>query len=299
MHLPGNIHVSNPTSQIIELTEANFVEVVGKSRQMPVLVDFWADWCAPCKQLAPILEKLAREWQGQVLVAKVNADREPMITQQFGVRGLPTLKLVVQGQLAGELVGAQPESAIRALLAQFLAPGAEEPAEAEAPDFHAQVMAAAEAGHVEDAMAALREQLAAEKDDHRSREMLAELLLQEGRHDEAAQVLADTAAVPQLKRVNALLAFARRTDSIPALRELEARMSADAGPETRYQLALRLVTANRMEDGLDLLLQLMRSDRQYGDDVARKTLLEVFEMLGREDPLTVQYRRRMASLLLR
>lgn len=287
--------MNQPASPIVELTEENFVGIVGRSRQVPVLVDFWADWCAPCKQLTPVLEKLAREWQGRVLVAKVNADREPMIVQQFGVRGLPTLKLVYQGQLAGELVGAQPEAAIRQLLAPYLG-GEDAPAE-ESPegDFHSQVLSAAEAGHVEDAIAALREQLAANKDDHRSREMLAELLLQEGLLDEAAAALADTAAVPALKRVNAVLAFSRRADGLPHLRELENAAAADT--QTRFHLAVRLVTANRVEEGMELLLQIMRSDRQYGEDAARKTLLEVFDMLGRDDPVTVQYRRRMASLL--
>lgn len=286
-----------PSSLIVDITEANFVETIERSRLTPVLVDFWADWCAPCKQLAPVLEKLAREWHGKVLIAKVNADSEPVITQQFGVRGLPSLKLVFQGQLAGELVGAQPEAAIRALLAPFLAAPAQEEATPEPPDFHAQVMAAAAAGQIEDAMAALREQLASQKDDHRSREMLAELLLQENRTDEAAELLFDTSAIPQLKRVNALLAFARRTEGIPTLQELEARVSGDAGPEARYHYALRLVTSNRIEEGLDMLLTVMRTDRQYSDDVARKALLEVFEMLGRDDPVTVQYRRRLASLL--
>jgi putative thioredoxin len=281
-------------SPVIDMTEANFVEIVGQSRQLPVLVDFWADWCAPCKQLSPVIEKLAREWQGKVLVVKVNADREPMITQQFGVKGLPTLKLVFQGQLAGELVGAQPEAAIRKLLAPFLS---EDEAGDPNDDFHAQVMAAAEAGHTEDAMAALREKLASDKDDHRSREMLAEILLQEGRLDETAEVLADTGSVAALKRVNALLAFARRTESLPSLAELEQVAVADPGSDTHYRLALRLVTANRLESGLDLLLQVMRSDRQYGEDAARRTLLEIFDMLGRDDPLTLHYRKRMASML--
>lgn len=281
-------------SPVIELTEANFADVIGRSRQLPVLVDFWADWCAPCKQLSPVIEKLAREWQGQVVVAKVNADREPMITQQFGVRGLPTLKLVSQGQLVGELVGAQPEAAIRKLLAPFLAGDTGANPE---DDFHAQVLAAAEAGHTEDAMAALREKLASDKQDHRSREMLAEILLQEGRLDEAADVLAETGGVLALKRVNALLAFARRTESLPPLRDLEQAAAAGAASEDRYRLALKLVTVNRLEDGLDILLQVMRSDRQYGDDAARRTLLEIFDMLGRDDPLTQQYRKRMATLL--
>lgn len=289
--------MSSQSDLMIDLTEANFADVVGRSRQIPVLVDFWADWCAPCKQIAPVLEKLARELKGKLLVAKVNADREPLVTQQFGVRGLPTLKLIVQGQLAGELVGAQPEAAIRQWLAPFLAASEpESPAEDE-QDFHGSVLALLADGHFEEAAAALTARLAEDKNDHRAREMLAEILVQESRLDEAAELLSAADAVPELKRARALLAFARRTDGIPSLHALELQMAADAGTETRYRYALRLVTANRLPEGLDMLLQVMRADRQYGEDAARKSLLEVFDMLGRDDPLTVEYRRRMASML--
>ncbi len=289
--------MSSQSDLMIDLSESNFADVVGRSRQMPVLVDFWADWCAPCKQMAPVLEKLARELKGRLLVAKVNADREPLVTQQFGVRGLPTLKLIVQGQLAGELVGAQPEAAIRQWLAPFLAASEPEAPADDEQDFHGSVLALLADGHLEAAAAALTARLAEDKNDHRAREMLAEILVQESRLDEAAELLSAVDAVPELKRVRALLAFARRTDGIPPLQALELQAAADTGSETRYRYALRLVTANRIPEGLDLLLQVMRADRQYGDDAARKSLLEVFDMLGRDDPLTVEYRRRMPSML--
>jgi len=288
--------MANRTDYIVDLTEANFAEVIGRSRQLPVLVDFWADWCAPCKQLGPVLEKLAHEFRGAFILAKVNADHEQLITQQFGVRGLPTLKLVVQGQLAGELVGAQPEAAIRKLLAPHL--GAPPPAADEAGDFHAQVLAAVQDGHVEDALAALGEHLRVKKDDHKSRELLAEILLQHNRLDDARRVLAEAPAdVVELKRARALLAFAGRSQQLPELAVLEARMQGSPDTATRYHYAVRLITAARLEEGMDLLLDIFRKDRQYEDDIARKTLLEVFEMLGRDDPLAAQYRRRLANYL--
>ncbi len=282
---------------LVDLTEANVAAVLGRSQQVPVLADFWADWCAPCKQMAPILEKLAHEYKGRFILARVNADREPMITRQFGVQGLPTLKLVFQGQLVGELTGTQSEAAIRRLLAPCLAAAvpAEEPA---GHDFYAQVLAALQAGHVEEAMAALSAKLRDEKDDHKSRTLLAEVLLQENRLDEAQSVLdAASADIVELQRPRALLAFARRVASVPILAELEALMRGEPTTEIRYHYALRLVSGNRLEEGLDLLLDIVRRDRQYGEDAARKTLLEVFGMLGRDDPLTATYRRRMAGLL--
>lgn len=284
---------------IVDLTEANFADIVGRSRQLPVLVDFWADWCAPCKQIAPVLEKLANELKGRFVLAKVNADREPLIAQQFGVRGLPTLKLVSQGQLAGELVGAQPEAAIRKLLEPFLGANAAVPAApAEEVSFHAQVLAILQAGRIEDAIAALHEQLRIDKDDHKSRTLLTEVLLQAGRIDDAQAVLdAIPATVVELQRPRALTAFARRVTGLPGLRELEAVISTAATTGTRYHYALRLVTAGRIEEGLRLLLDILRTDRQFGEDAARLAMLEIFEMLGREDPLTGQYRRRLAAIL--
>lgn len=281
---------------ILDLTEANVEEVLGRSLHVPMLVDFWADWCAPCKQLAPILDKLAHEYQGRFILARVNADHEPMIAQQFGVRGLPTLKLVFQGKLAGELVGVQTEVAIRKLLASCLAaPADEAPA---VPDFHAQVLAAFQAGHVEEAVAALSAKLRDDQADHKSRVLLAEILLQTDQLDEA-QVLLDAAPadVADFRRPRALLAFALRMAELPPLEVLETLMSQAPTTETRLHYALRLIGGSQLEGGLDQLLDILRRDRQYGEDAARKALLEVFDMLGRDDPLTGEYRRRMASLL--
>lgn len=292
---------SNTADYIVDLTEANFAAVIDRSRQVPVLVDFWADWCAPCKQIGPMLDKLAREMKGRFVLAKVNADAEPLVTQQFGVRGLPTLKVVWQGQLAGELVGAHPEAAVRNLLQPFLGDAVPGEEEVEEPDFHAVVMSAVQQGRMEDALAALTEQLRTDPEDHRTRVMLAELLLQEGRLDEATEVLdsAPASAAGDLRRPRALLAFARRAETLPPLQALQERLQAgQPDTELHFHYALRLVTANQVEDGLDRLLDILRRDRQYGEDAARKALLEILEMLGRDDPLTPVYRRRMANYLL-
>lgn len=281
---------------IVDLTEANFAEVLGRSRQVPVLVDFWADWCAPCKQLGPVLDKLAHEYKGGFILARVNADQEPLITQQFGVRGLPTLKLVVQGQLAGELTGAHPEAAVRKLLAPHLAAvPAEEPEPANS--FHDQVLAAVAAGQVDDAIAALSAHLRDQQDDHPSRVLLTEILLQENRQADARKLLESAPQVPELKRARALLAFAERAETVPPLRALEEAMAGTPDTATRYGYALRLVMIGRIEEGLDLLLQILRADRAWNDDAARRTLLDIFDLLGRDDPLTQQYRRRLATLL--
>lgn len=280
---------------VVDLTEANFAEVLGRSRQVPVLVDFWADWCAPCKQLGPVLDKLAAEFKGGFILARVNADQEPLITQQFGVRGLPTLKLVVQGQLAGELTGAHPEAAVRNLLAPHLAAAPVEPEPVSS--FHDQVLAAVDAGRIDEAVAALSAHLRDQKDDHSSRVLLTEILLQENRQAEARALLEAAPAVPELKRARALLAFAERAEITPPLRDLESAMAAQPDTATRYSYALRLVMIGRIEEGMDLLLQILRTDRTYGDDAARRTLLDIFDLLGRDDPLTQQYRRRLATLL--
>lgn len=289
----------------IELTEQNFAEVVARSRQVPVLVDFWADWCAPCKQIGPILDKLAREMKGAFLLAKVNADQQPLVTQQFGVRGLPTLKLVVQGQLVDELVGAHPESAIRQMLAPYLGepPAGDAEAEAEADPlmaFHARVIEAVEAGQLEDALAALAQHLEKTADDHRGRRLLAELLLQEGRLDEAAALLdaAPEAAAAELRGTRALLAFSRRLEGVPSLQQLQGALASGAADtQTKFNAALRLVGGGRAQEGMDMLLEILRRDRAFGEDAARKALLEVLDLLGRDDPLTAVYRRKLASAL--
>ncbi len=165
-------------ASIIDVTEQNIQQVLESSRQIPVLFDFWASWCQPCLQMAPLLEKLAGEYQGKFLLAKVDADAQQNIAAQFGVRSLPSLKLVYQGQLVSELDGAQTEGALRQWLAPVVDPDAAQAEQEE--QFLEQVRQAIEAGHGGQAEQALRQTLSEQPDKHAFRALLVEYLLGEG-----------------------------------------------------------------------------------------------------------------------
>ncbi|KAF0808801.1 thioredoxin [Alcanivorax sp. S71-1-4] len=217
---------------IIDLTEHNLTEVLEASRRMPVIVDFWADWCQPCQQMAPVLEKIVREQAGRVLLAKVNADQQQVIAGQFGVRSLPTLKLVYQGQLVAELSGLQTEAALRQWLAPVLGnPEEDEAAQEEA--FLEQVRGAIAAGHGEQAEAVLRQTLAQEPDRHALRALLVEYLLGDGRVQDAQSVLADVAEdVETLRPFRARFALLEEFAEAPVpLSELARQIEQPESPE--------------------------------------------------------------------
>ncbi len=285
----------NPS--IIDVTEQNIQQVLEASRQTPVLVDFWASWCQPCQQMAPTLEKLASEYQGKLILAKVNADEQPNITAQFGVRSLPSLKLVYQGQLVSELEGAQSEGALRKWLEPVLDPGAAQK-EQEA-QFLEQIRMAIGAGQGEKAEQALRQTLQQQPDQHAFRALLVEYLLGEGQLDEAQSVLAEvTEDVEELRPFRARFALLEKlADSNESLHQLAERIQADAKPEDLHAYGLRAAAAGQFEAGLEALLRLLRDHRDYQDGVARQALLQVFECLPKGDPLASEYRRRMFTYL--
>jgi putative thioredoxin len=282
---------------IIDVTPANLQQVLQASTQTPVIIDFWADWCQPCKQMAPLLDKLVRELAGRVLLARVNADEQQAVAAQFGVRSLPTLKLVFQGRLVDELVGAQTESALRQWLEPVLA-GSDPEADAEA--FVEQVKLAIAHGHGADAEAALRDALLHEPDRHSFRATLVEYLLGEGRLDEAQSVLAEIAEdVAELRPFRARFALlAELKEAAPvSLAALAARVAATPTAEELYQYGLRAAAAGQFEAGLAALLQMLRDHREHGDGLARAALLKVFECLPKGDPLASEYRRKMFNYL--
>jgi len=282
---------------IIDVTPANLQQVLQASMQTPVIVDFRADWCQSCKQMAPLLEKLVRELEGKVLLARVNADEQQEVAAQFQVRSLPTLKLVVQGRLVDELVGAQTEAALRQWLAPVLA---EQDPEADAEAFIEQVRLAIAHGHGAEAEAALRDALMHEPAQHGFRAALVEYLLGEGRLDEAQSVLAEIAEdVPELRPFRARFALlAELKESAPvSLAELSARVAATPTPEDLYQYGLRAAAAGQFEAGLAALLQMLRDHGDFGDGLARAALLKVFDCLPKGDPLASEYRRKMFNYL--
>lgn len=285
----------NPS--IIDVTEQNIQQLLEMSRQTPVLVDFWASWCQPCQQMAPTLEKLASEYQGKLILAKVNADEQPNITAQFGVRSLPSLKLVYQGQLVSELEGAQSEGALRKWLEPVLDPDAAQ--KEQETQFLEQIRMAIGAGQGEKAEQALRQTLQQEPDKHAFRALLVEYLLGEGRLDEAQSVLAEIAEdVEELRPFRARFALLEKVpDSAESLHQLAARIETDAKPEDLHAYGLRAAAAGQFEAGLDALLRLLRDHRDYQDGVARQALLQVFECLPKGDPLASEYRRRMFTYL--
>ena len=281
----------------IDVTEQNVQQLLEHSRQVPVLFAFWASWSQPSQQMTVVLEKLVQEYQGKFVLAKVNADEQANLTSQFGVRDLPSLKMVYQGQLVSELEGAQTESAVRQWLTPVVDPDAAQQEQEEG--FLEQIRMAIDAGQGAQAEQALRQMLSEQPDKHAFRALLVEYLLGEGRTDEAQSVLAEvTEDVEALRPFRARFALLEKLDNDGVgLKELQARIERDGKPEDLHAYGLRAAAAGQFKAGLDALLRLLRDHRDYQDGVARSALLEVFECLPKGDPLASEYRRKMFTYL--
>ncbi len=277
------------------VTEANFGEaVIERSREVPVLVDFWAEWCGPCRMLMPVLSRLADEYRGRFVLAKVNTDAEQGLAMRYGIRGIPALKLFRNGEVVEELVGVQPESTIRAMIDRYI----ERPADR----VREEARAAVRAGAPETAVALLRRALEEEPDYAPLRLDLAAALAAAGRFDEAEEAFS---ALPREvrdsaegKALAARLLFARAaTEAPPRERLEEALREGRAGSDELYALAARRVVAGEHEGALELLLELLRRDPGYRDGAARRAVLAVFDLLGGEGELVQRYRKRLFALL--
>ncbi len=277
---------------IFEVTADNFSQVVLQgSQQTPVLVDFWADWCQPCRMLMPVLGKLAEEYKGQFILAKVNSDENQALAQQYGVRSLPTVKLFKQGQPVDEFMGALPEGQVREFLDRHI--------ERESDKLLDQAMAMLAAGDQETALTLLRK--ANDMDPGRARLAvpLARLLIDKGDAGEAEALLkalpVDERDSADAAALLAQLEFSQQASGLPDRETLEQQ--AEAGDlKARLQLANKLVAEGEYEAAMNHLLTIMQKDRGFEDDIGRKTLLKIFDMLG-DDPLVEQYRRKMFNYL--
>lgn len=283
---------------IIDVDHTNINEVIQASSRIPVLLDFWAQGNEPCAALAPVLEKLAIEFQGKFILAKVDTEANHMLAQQLAVRSIPSLKLIVQGQLAGELEGAQPEADIRTFLEPYV--GAAEPVEDDAPeedDFFAQIEHARERGAYDQAIEALQSAMKEDSKDIRYQTVLADVLIDAERIEEAQQVLDAVTDEKAKAPVIGRLFFMTQLQGFDSPESLQYRIAQDSNDiEARYYLAATCVMAKEMEAAMELLLEIVQKDREYKDDGARLALLKIFDMLV-GDPIISSYRRRLFASL--
>jgi len=286
----------NDSPHIHTVTRDSFQsQVVETSHSVPVLVDFWADWCGPCHMQMPVLAKLVDEYAGKFLLAKVNTDTERQLAQEHGIRSLPTMRLYRDGQVVEEILGAQTESTLRALLDPYI--------ERDSDKLRLAALDAHQQGRTEEAISMLRTAQEADPENNRVRFSLIGLYLDAGRLGEAESLLdALPWAVQEeanARKLRALLDFARTAEDAAPIEELEQQRENQPGDsQTRYRLAARYVLTDRLQEAMDELLVIIRNDRSFGDDAARKSLLAVFELLGEEDELVATYRRKLSSAML-
>jgi len=268
-------------------------EVLKASERVPVLVDFWAPWCAPCRVLKPMLEKLADEYQGRFLLAKVNSDEQPQLSAQFGVRGIPNVKAFVDGKLADEFTGALPESGVREFIDRLIPTPAEK--------LRRTARALVTQGDFDEAERHLRNALALDPANHTVRLDLVELLLAKNSQAEAEELFAP---IPERERderadrLYSVLALWKKSQQLPALEELQAKLAADpADLHARMALGERLVADHRFEPALAALLEVVRQDRGALRTSARKLMVEVFRLAEDQPELVSEYRKLLAGAL--
>lgn len=280
---------------IFEANQDNFDDVVLKnSANVPVVVDFWADWCAPCKMLMPVLEQLVNAYQGKFLLAKVDTDQQQELAAQYQVRSLPTVKIFRDGQPVDEFHGAQPESVIRELVDRYVV--------RESDTLRAQAHETLQQGDSNGALELLEQAAQMDPDNHRVTIDRAQVLMAQENLD-AAQALLQ-GLPPEVReqadaaRLLGTLEFANVAQQAPERDVLEQTVADNpAELDARYQLGALKVLEQDYAGAMDEFLAIVQRDRSFRDDGARKALLAVFNILGNERELVSQYRKRMFNAL--
>jgi putative thioredoxin len=273
-----------------DVTDANFqTAVLERSKTIPVVVDFWAPWCGPCRVLGPIIEKVAGELAGKVELVKLNTDENPRTAAAYRIQGIPAVKAFVGGKVAHEFTGALPEPQVRAFFAK-LAPGPAQERTAKAADL-------ARAGDAAGAEREYRAALQAEPSNAAAITGLAALLLERGEREEAESLLE---RAPRDRRAKAMKHRLFLDDFAARHAGEDLEGAARANPRdarARYRYGVLLAAREDYARALDELLESVRLDRNMGEGAARKAMLAVFDILGMEHPLTRDYQRKLSSVL--
>ena len=297
---PGNGQAGGQAAAVKDVTTAGFAaDVIQESRRQPVLVDFWAPWCGPCKQLAPALEKVVAEARGRVKLVKMNIDEHPSIAGQLGIQSIPAVIAFRDGQPVDGFMGAVPESKIREFIDRLAGDGGAAEAVAEALATAAELMAEGDLQAATQVYASILQQ---EPDNLQAIGGLAGVLVDAGDLATAREVLERVpdgkSNAPELAAVKARIALAEQMGDLGEADELERRLAADpANHQARFDLALVQNAQGDREAAADNLLAIMRADRSWQDDGARLQLLKFFDAWGPGDPATLAARRRLSSLL--
>ncbi len=286
----------NASAHTVEINVQNFQSAVTeKSRQTPVLLEFYAEGTEECVKASTVLGRLVAEYQGKFILARVNIQENPQIVQQLGIRTVPTVKIIFQGQIAQEQVGPIDEPRLRSILEQLTISPMERIRE--------QIDLLLAQGDRLQAINMLQQVIIEEPKNYGLHAELGDLLIQEGQVAEARKILA---ALPEdtegINKPRNRLAFIDEAETIPAITELESKIEAtnDEGQlhlQLSYQLAIRLIVDDRIEQGLEALLSILKKDKLWEDELARKTMIKVFNMLGKGDELATAYRRKMFAFL--
>jgi len=278
-----------------DVSVQNFKDiVVDGSYKCPVVVDFWAPWCGPCKVLKPILEKLAEEYQGKFILAKINSDENQQLAAQFGVRGIPAVKAIRDGKIVDEFSGALPENAVRDWLQKLIPSPAEE--------LRLQAQQTYQNGDAEQALHLLQQALQLDSDNNTAKIDIATILADQQMHEEAKAILGELPA--NVKMEEAVTRLLTQIDVAEKSRHLEGedtllgKIAANSDDlQARIDLANVYINQQRYENAIEQCFEIIKRNREFQDDIGRKTVVSIFNLLNNEGEIVRNNRRKLALLL--